>query len=151
MRSSDVVGHDPLPARACNGVQNRVGRVLGKRWTIERSLGVGGTAAVYAASHRSGRHVAVKILHQHLTRDTRAKHRFTSEGYAANKVPHPGVVAVLDFEHPSQSYEFILESKQRSGTVLQEHASIRLGNESRKFRDVLPRARTSRDVLDRRQ
>ena len=76
--------------------RERVGNVLNDKWTLERLLGVGGTAAVYAGCHRNGARAAVKVLHPHLSRHTEVRERFQREGYAANKVAHPGVVKVLD-------------------------------------------------------
>lgn len=76
--------------------QERVGRTLCEKWTLERLLGVGGVAAVYAARHRNGRRVAIKVLHSELAVDTRMRKRFLREGYVANKVEHPGAVVVLD-------------------------------------------------------
>ncbi|HEY3593166.1 MAG TPA: hypothetical protein VGL13_04810, partial [Polyangiaceae bacterium] len=38
--------------------QARVGQVIGGRMTLERVLGIGGTATVYAARHRNGRALA---------------------------------------------------------------------------------------------
>jgi eukaryotic-like serine/threonine-protein kinase len=76
--------------------QERVGTVLNDKWTLERVLGVGGMAAVYAARHRNGARAAVKVLHADLSRHADVRERFLREGYAANKVEHPGVVKVLD-------------------------------------------------------
>jgi eukaryotic-like serine/threonine-protein kinase len=73
-----------------------VERLLGGRWKLERLIGAGGSARVYAARHRNGRPVAVKVLHEELSRRPRVVRRFLAEGYAANKVPHRSVVAVLD-------------------------------------------------------
>jgi eukaryotic-like serine/threonine-protein kinase len=73
-----------------------VGRVLGDRWTIVREIGAGGTASVYEAVHRNGRHVAIKVLHPELVGNRLARKRFESEGYAANRVRHPDAVAILD-------------------------------------------------------
>jgi serine/threonine protein kinase len=70
--------------------------VLNDKWTLERLLGVGGMAAVYAGRHRNGARAAVKILHPELGRYKEVRERFQREGYAANKVHHPGVVKVLD-------------------------------------------------------
>jgi serine/threonine protein kinase len=73
------------------------GFVLDDKWRIERVLGVGGMGAVYAADHvRTGSHVAVKIVHPDVAKDAAARDRFRIEGYAANRVAHPGVVRVLD-------------------------------------------------------
>lgn len=74
----------------------RVGSVLDDKWTLERLLGVGGMAAVYAARHRNGARAAVKILHGELSRYKEVRERFVREGYAANRVEHPGAVKVLD-------------------------------------------------------
>jgi serine/threonine protein kinase len=76
--------------------EERVGCVLDDKWTLERLLGVGGMAAVYAARHRNGARAAVKVLHADLSRHKDVRERFLREGYAANKVEHPGAVKVLD-------------------------------------------------------
>src|SRR5579871_554374 len=74
----------------------RVGSVLNEKWTLERLLGVGGMAAVYAARHRNGKRVAVKMLHGDLGHEDEVKRRFLQEGYAANAIQHDGAVSVLD-------------------------------------------------------
>jgi serine/threonine protein kinase len=76
--------------------QERVGCVLDDKWTLERLLGIGGMAAVYAATHRNGARAAVKVLHADLSRLKEVRERFLREGYAANRVEHPGAVKVLD-------------------------------------------------------
>jgi serine/threonine protein kinase len=76
--------------------RERVGSVLGDKWTIEKLLGVGGMAAVYAARHRNGARAAIKVLHPEVSRNSEVRERFRREGYAANLVEHPGVVKVLD-------------------------------------------------------
>jgi serine/threonine-protein kinase len=77
-------------------VLDRVGRVLDDKWTLERLLGVGGMAAVYAGLHRNGARAAIKVLHASLASNKEVRARFQREGYAANKVEHPGAVKVLD-------------------------------------------------------
>ncbi len=77
-------------------LRGRLGAMLKGKWTIERLLGSGGMAAVYAARHRNGSRVAVKMLHPILTLNAEARARFLKEGYAANAVEHPGVVRVQD-------------------------------------------------------
>jgi serine/threonine protein kinase len=74
----------------------RVGCVLDDKWTLERLLGIGGMAAVYAATHRNGARAAVKVLHPDLSRLKEVRERFLREGYAANRVEHAGAVRVLD-------------------------------------------------------
>ena len=70
--------------------------MLDDKWTLERLLGVGGMAAVYAATHRNGARAAVKVLHPELSRNKEVRERFLREGYAANRVEHAGAVKVLD-------------------------------------------------------
>src|SRR5262245_31631366 len=74
----------------------RLGRVLRDKWRLDALLGVGGMAAVYAGTHRNGTRGAVKVLHPELSLDGHLRKRFLREGYVANRVGHPGVVAVID-------------------------------------------------------
>lgn len=76
--------------------QSRVGTRIKGKWRIDRLLGVGGMGAVYAATHRNGSRVALKILHPQLSVMNDIRARFAREGYVANAVNHPGVVRVLD-------------------------------------------------------
>jgi serine/threonine-protein kinase len=74
----------------------RVGTVLDGKWHLDALLGVGGTAAVYAATHRNGKRGAVKVLHPELSVVPDLVARFAREGYVANKIAHPGAVSVID-------------------------------------------------------
>jgi eukaryotic-like serine/threonine-protein kinase len=74
----------------------RIGAVLNDKWTLERLIGLGGMAAVYAGRHRNGARGAVKLLHPELAMISEVRERFLREGYAANKVDHPNAVRVLD-------------------------------------------------------
>ncbi len=85
-------------ARAGGGprAQGRVGTVINGKWQVDARIGSGGMATVYAATHRNGSRAALKMLHVQLSRDPPTRARFLREGYVANAVGHPGVVAVLD-------------------------------------------------------
>src|SRR5450432_1055132 len=74
----------------------RIGQTISDRWHLDALLGIGGMAAVYAATHRNGKRVALKLLHTELSRNTELRQRFLDEGYAANRVGHPAAVSVLD-------------------------------------------------------
>src|SRR5579863_8510816 len=78
------------------GAKARLGRTLHNKWRLDVLLGVGGMAAVYAATHRNGSRAAVKILHAELSASEDVRSRFMREGYAANAVGHDGAVKVLD-------------------------------------------------------
>jgi serine/threonine protein kinase len=74
----------------------RVGTVINGKWHIDARIGSGGMATVYAATHRNGHKVAIKMLHTQLSRDEGTRARFLREGYVANAVGHHGVVHVQD-------------------------------------------------------
>ena len=83
---------NPIAARA----QARVGQLLRGKWRLDSLLGVGGMAAVYVGTHRNGKRGAVKMMHVEIGWNEEARARFLREGYAANRVDHPGAVSVLD-------------------------------------------------------
>ena len=73
------------------------GTVVGGRWRIEREIGSGGTATVYAASHFAiGNRVALKILSEEASDNEACRARFLREGELTNRVNHDGVIKVLD-------------------------------------------------------
>jgi serine/threonine-protein kinase len=90
----------PEPPKALDRLrqvsQERLGSVLDGKWRLDELLGVGGMAAVYAATHRNGHRVAVKILHAHCAANENICSRFQREGYVANLIEHAGAVRVLD-------------------------------------------------------
>jgi len=96
--------NDPVAERA----RQRVGVTLKEKWTLDDLVGVGGMAAVYSATHRNGMRVAVKMLHTELSVDPEVRSRFLREGYLANKVDHPGAVAVLDDETADDGAVFLV-------------------------------------------
>lgn len=114
---SEVLGSaDTLPASSPSGAREeeqqalaKVGHVFGGRWTATSLLGVGGMASVYAARHRNGRLAALKVLHPAVALSQAARRRFLSEGYAANKVGHPGAVLVLDDGEDSDAVFLVME------------------------------------------
>jgi len=104
----------------------RIGQVLRDKYRLERVLGVGGMAAVYAASHRNGRRVAIKILHRELSVSGEIRERFLREGQAANAVGHPGAVAVLDDDVSEDGAAFLVMELLEGGTA-EEFADSRGG------------------------
>jgi len=74
----------------------RIGSTLKGKWRLDQLLGVGGMAAVYAATHRNQKRVAVKVLHPELSFNAAVRQRFLREGYVANTVQHAGAVSVDD-------------------------------------------------------
>src|SRR6185295_844788 len=74
----------------------RIGQVLRDKYTLEGLLGSGGIGTVYAARHRQGRRVAIKMLHPEMSARPDVCERFRKEMYAANKVIHEGAVQIFD-------------------------------------------------------
>ncbi|MBI4954831.1 MAG: serine/threonine protein kinase [Myxococcales bacterium] len=87
--------------------ESRVGTTAHK-WTLDRLIDVGGMAAVYAATHRNGKRVAIKVLHPQFCVVGDSKTRFLREGYVANKVQHPNAVSVLDDDVLADGTPFIV-------------------------------------------
>ena len=74
----------------------RIGTVLRDKWRLDTLLGVGGSASVYAATHRNGKRAAIKLLHPELAAEKDFVDRFLREGYVANKIDHPSAVQIQD-------------------------------------------------------
>ena len=75
-----------------------VGRTLLGRFRIDKILGRGGMATVYASfDQKLGLPVALKVLKRELTRDKMVVKRFEREARAASNLRHPNVVEVVDW------------------------------------------------------
>jgi serine/threonine protein kinase len=85
----------------------RLGKTVRRKWRLDALLGVGGMAAVYAATHRNGSRVALKMLHPLVATDE-ARRRFLREGYLANSVQHAGVAQVLDDDEAEDGSIFLV-------------------------------------------
>jgi serine/threonine protein kinase len=73
------------------------GTIVGGKWRIDREIGSGGTATVYAASHYViGNRVALKVLSEEASDNEAARARFLREGELTNRVNHDGVIKVID-------------------------------------------------------
>jgi len=99
----------------------RIGQTLNGKWHIDRLIDVGGMAAVYEATHRNGRRAAIKVLHASSAANAEVRRRFLREGYVANKIGHPGAVAILDDEVAEDGSPFLvmelLEGHSLSGRL----------------------------------
>ena len=72
-------------------------RVLHERYELGDVIGSGATADVHRARDtRSGRLVAIKMLHRHLARDPLPRSRFQREAATAARLNHPAIVAIYD-------------------------------------------------------
>ena len=98
----------PIHPSLSDAAQARVGTRIRGKWRVDKLLGVGGMGAVYAATHRNGSRVALKILHPQLSMLGDIRARFAREGYVANAVNHPGVVRVLDDDETEDGAAFLV-------------------------------------------
>jgi serine/threonine-protein kinase len=113
--------HDAVAQRA----KERVGTTLRDKWRLDVLLGVGGMAAVYAATHRNGSRAAVKVLHAGMSSNPFVRPRFLWEGYLANAVGHEGAVKVIDDDEAEDGSLFLV-TELLDGETLEERRA-RLG------------------------
>jgi serine/threonine-protein kinase len=99
--------------------------MLRGKWRLDALLGVGGMAAVYAATHRNGSRAAVKVLHSELTINPQVRNRFLREGYVANAVGHEGAVRVIDDDSAEDGSMFLVTELLDGETL--EQRRIRCG------------------------
>jgi serine/threonine protein kinase len=113
-----------------------VGELVSERWHLDSLIGVGGMASVYAATHRNGKRVAIKMLHPELSTDAGVRQRFIDEGYVANRVKHAGTVSVLDDGETAEGVVFLvmdllqgetLEERLRKRAVLDAREALAIG------------------------
>jgi eukaryotic-like serine/threonine-protein kinase len=74
-----------------------VGELIVGRYELEELVGEGGMSSVYRAYDTVlERRVAIKILHEHFSRDPEYVERFRREARAIARLAHPNVVTVID-------------------------------------------------------
>jgi serine/threonine-protein kinase len=74
-----------------------VGELIVGRYELEELVGEGGMSSVYRAHDTVlERRVAIKVLHEHFSRDPEYVERFRREARAIARLAHPNVVTVID-------------------------------------------------------
>ena len=87
------------------------------KYRIDAFIATGSMANVYAATHRNGSRVALKILHLELAHDPSMAERFRREGYFANAIGHPGVVRAIDDDLTEDGCAFLVMELLEGDTV----------------------------------
>jgi serine/threonine-protein kinase len=87
---------------------DRVGAVLNDTWRLDSVLGVGGSAAVYAATHRNGTRAAIKMLHAEYECNELLRDRLEREALVLSLIHHPGAVRLLGGGTTSDGSEFLV-------------------------------------------
>jgi serine/threonine protein kinase len=75
-----------------------VGRVLDRRYRLDRRIGTGAMGEVYQATHTLiGKRLAIKVLRDEHVGDPKVVQRFAQEARLASSIKHPNVVEISDF------------------------------------------------------
>jgi serine/threonine protein kinase len=87
------------------------------RYKLEGRLGVGGMSTVHLAfDDRLERHVAIKLLAEHLADDPTFVSRFRREALAAARLVHPNIVQVFDFGFDEVSGQHFIVMEHVTGS-----------------------------------
>jgi serine/threonine-protein kinase len=91
------------------------------RYRLERRLGLGGMSTVHlAVDERLQRHVAVKLLAEHLADDPTFVSRFQREALSAARLVHPNVVQVFDSGLDPESGQHFIVMEYVAGPSMAE-------------------------------
>ncbi len=91
------------------------------RYRIEGRLGVGGMSTVHLAfDQRLERHVALKLLAEHLAEDPAFISRFRREALAAARLVHPNIVQVFDFGFDEGHHQHFIVMEHVTGSSCAE-------------------------------
>jgi tRNA A-37 threonylcarbamoyl transferase component Bud32 len=116
---------DEDEAAAANAQTLAVGEIVADKYRIERLIGCGGMAEVYAAINiKTDRRVALKWILPMLARNREVMLRFRREALAAGRIVHPNVVAIFDVVEYQGSGCMVMELLE--GEMLSERM-VRLG------------------------
>ncbi len=87
-----------------------VGTIIGDRYEILEKVGSGGMADVFRAKcHRLNRFVAIKILKQEYSEDTKFVTKFRGEAQAVACMSHPNIVGIYDVGEEDGMYYIVME------------------------------------------
>ena len=135
---------DAAHPKTTKAPHKRVGSVVRGKYRVEAFLATGTMANVYAATHRNGAKVALKILHPQLAQDPGLCERFKREGYFANSIGHPGIVRAIDDDVTEDGCAFIV-MELLEGETLEERRRRKGGKLALEW--VLPVADSLLDIL----
>ena len=80
-----------------------------EKYRILDEIGQGGMSVVYRAHDETlDRHVAVKVLHQHLARDPDARERFSREARAVARLTHHNIPEIHDFSASNDALNYLV-------------------------------------------
>ncbi len=101
-------------------------------YRVLREIGRGGMGVVYEAEQVSlGRHVALKVLREHVANDPKALERFRREAKAAARLHHTNIVPIIEVGRDSEIAFYVMQFIQGQGLDL-------VIEELKKLRDSAP-------------
>lgn len=93
-----------------DNAQKYIGKIIDKRYHIQRIIGVGGMAIVYEAIDIVlNRTVAFKMLKDELSDDEESVKRFINESKAVSMLSHPNIVKIFDVSVKSRMKYIVME------------------------------------------
>lgn len=104
-----------------------IGKRIGGRYEVIRSIGDGGMSKVYLAYDVIlDREVAIKVLNYEFANEEEMKRRFHREALSATSLTHPNIVGIFDVGEDGDLHYLVMEYIE--GTTLkkfiQEHGSM---------------------------
>ena len=119
------IGHEPGDATPDDSAELEPGHILNRRFVIEALLGRGGMGVVYRAldlrkqeSGDSEPHVALKVLSGRFRHDPRMATALQRESRKAQRLAHPNVTTVYDFDRDGDLVYITME--EMTGKPLDE-------------------------------
>ena len=102
-----------------------VGRLVGS-YAVTRKLGEGGMGVVYEAVHKTtGRHVAIKFLHDDFQENQELLNRFFNEAIASSALDHPGMVQIFDSGMLDEEIPYLIMEYLRGSSLEQRLAALK--------------------------
>lgn len=88
----------------------KIGMCISGRYEIIEKVGAGGMADVYKArDNRLNRYVAIKVLKQEYSADTKFVTKFRAEAQSVAGLAHPNIVAVYDVGEENGLHYIVME------------------------------------------
>jgi eukaryotic-like serine/threonine-protein kinase len=87
-----------------------IDQVVGGKYRVVRTLGEGGTGVVLEAVNiATGKRVALKWMHPHVSADPVAVERLRREAQLAARIRHPNVIDIYDVDHHESALFLVME------------------------------------------
>jgi serine/threonine-protein kinase len=119
---------DDRPGAGVDSSGSSGDRLLSGRYRLRALIGTGASASVHLAEDVTlGRPVAVKLLHEALSRDEAFIRRFRGEARAAAALNHPNITAVFDWGESDADVPFLVMEHLAGGSLralLDRHGTL---------------------------